>query len=49
MTFWEIEWNDGTMQTIESDDIPDEECIESGIDADSSFWGSKIKKIRKLD
>lgn len=46
--YWEITWSNGRVDIIESEDRPDEECIESGIDADSSLWGHTIKKIRRI-
>jgi len=45
---WEVEWDDGYKDYIESDERPDEENIESGIDADSGRWGHTVKKIRRV-
>ena len=46
---WEVEWNDGSIDIIEYDTEPDEELIESGIDADSPRWGHSIKEIRRTN
>ena len=45
---WEVEWDDEVVDVIESEDKPDEEFIESGIDADSPRWGHRVKSIRRL-
>lgn len=46
---WEIEWSDGSIDIVEDDDEPDEETLESGIDADSPNWGKRVKEIRRVD
>jgi hypothetical protein len=45
---WQITWSDGNIDIVESDEKPDEDSIESGIDADSSRWGQTITEIRRI-
>lgn len=45
---WEIEWDDGSIDWVESVSKPDIDFIESGIDADSPRFGHQIKKIKKV-
>jgi hypothetical protein len=42
---WKIEWDDGSEDLIPCEEKPDEDDIESGIDADHPKWGHRIKKI----
>jgi hypothetical protein len=45
---WQITWNDGSIDIINSDNKPDAEAIESGVDADSPRWGHEILEIKQI-
>jgi hypothetical protein len=48
MTIWELTWNNGSITIMSSDDEPDTDAIESGVDADSPFFGHRIIKVNPM-